>query len=822
MLKQVLTFCLLIFAAVYFLPKFLSTATFAQSEPTDSFQNIVRYSENFDGVSAPQLPVGWTTATTGTGINFTTVTNNFDTAPNAVFAPALATVGSSEIVSPPILVAGVTNILRFRNRYSIENTWDGAVLEIKIGNGNFQDIIDAGGTFVSGGYTTLLNPSPNPLANRFAWSGASSNGYISTAVQLPASAFGQFVQFRWRLGTNDSFGVDGWWFDSIILETATTGANTNQINISSAGTASPYPSAIQISGLNGVITEIAVGLESLSHTLPDDVDILLVSPTSRSIILMSDTGGNTAVNNVNLTFTDSATQNLPDNSALSTGLFKPTEFESPDTFPSPAPQIVSGATLNTFFGSNPNGNWLLYAVDDQGNNAGSIAGGWNLNIKTSPNACLPGVSPSAQSFPALGGNSSFQVISPAGCDWTISTNNPFITFNSPTSGTGTTTINYTVAPNSSAARTGLITVSDGFNNRTVQIQQGSGCPTSISQESLNFSSVGGNANVQVTASASCNWQASANVGWIQITSAPQSGNGTASFTVSANTSGNARSGIISIGSKTLIVNQISAASAKFDFDGDGKSDVSVFRNGNWFLQQSTNGFASVSFGISTDKLVPADYDGDGKTDIAVFRDGSWYILQSSNSAFLAISFGLSNDIPIPSDFDGDRRAEVAVFRNGTWFTQNLANNQTTSVTFGQANDKPVPADYDGDSKADHAVFRNGIWYVLRSQQGFAAIQFGNATDKAVPADYDGNGQADLAVFRDGNWYQLLNLQTFSAISFGQTNDLPVAADYDGDGKTDVAVFRNGNWYILQSSNSQFFAVQFGLASDKPIPNSLVQ
>ena len=818
MIKKVLIICLLIFTVAASLLQFDPKIS-AQSEPVESVQNIVRFSENFDAVSAPQIPNGWTISTTGTGVNFATVTNNFDTAPNAVFAPALATTGSSEIISPPTLIAGATDILRFRNRYSVENTWDGGVLEIKIGGGNFQDIIDAGGTFISGGYTTLLNSSTNPLANRFAWSGASSNGYVSTAVRLPASAFGQFVQFRWRLGTNNDFGVDGWWIDSITLETVTTGANTNQINISSSGTASPYPSAIQISGLNGVVTDIAVGLESFSHTLPDDVDILLVSPNGRSIILMSDTGGNTAANNVNLTFTDAAAQNLSDNSALATGIYKPTEFESPDTFPSPAPQIISGTSLSAFYGSNPNGTWSLYAVDDQGNNAGSIAGGWNLSLKTSLNACFPNISTTAQSFSSLGGTGSFQISSPAGCDWSISTNNPFITFNSPPNGTGTTTVIYTVAANSGAARTGLITVSDGFNNRTLQIQQGSGCPTSLSQESLSFSAAGGSGTVQVTASGNCNWQASSNVAWIQITSAQQTGNGTASFTIAPNTSGNIRNGIVSIGSRTLFVNQISARAAKFDFDGDGKSDISVFRSGNWFLQQSANGFAAVSFGIISDKLVPADYDGDGKTDIAVYRDGNWYILQSSNNSFRAAAFGLASDLPVPNDFDGDGRSEVAVFRSGTWFTLNLSNNQFSSITFGQTNDKPVPADFDGDGRTDFAVYRSGIWYVLRSQTGFAAVNFGLATDKPVPADYDGNGQADLAVFRDGNWYQLLNLQTFAAVSFGQTADLPVAADYDGDGKTDVGVFRGGNWYILQGSDLQFRAVNFGLATDKPIPNS---
>lgn len=256
---------------------------------------------------------------------------------------------------------------------------------------------------------------------------------------------------------------------------------------------------------------------------------------------------------------------------------------------------------------------------------------------------------------------------------------------------------------------------------------------------------------------------------------------------------------------------------RFDFDGDGRADVSVFRptDRTWYLNQSTNGFSAAQFGLSTDKLTPADFDGDGKTDIAVFRDGNWYLLRST-AGFASVQFGATGDIPTPADFSGDGRAELAVYRGGVWWTLNLTNNQVNSLQFGAVTDKPVVADYDGDGRADHAVYRNGEWHLNRSSQGYTAVQFGTATDTPTVGDFDGDGKGDPAVYRAGVWYVLGSTQGFYAVQFGIASDVPVAADYDGDGKTDIAVFRNGNWYLLRSQQG-FGAIQFGAADDKPIP-----
>lgn len=265
----------------------------------------------------------------------------------------------------------------------------------------------------------------------------------------------------------------------------------------------------------------------------------------------------------------------------------------------------------------------------------------------------------------------------------------------------------------------------------------------------------------------------------------------------------------------------------FDFDGDRKADISIFRpeTGTWWILNSSDGtYSAINWGLNTDTIVPADYDGDSRIDTAVYRDGVWYVLKSSTGGYTVNQFGIANDKPVPADFDNDGRADLSVFRDGIWHLLKSSDGSYRASQFGISSDKPIPADYDSNRLSDIAVFRDGTWYVrYQAELPTASVQFGLQSDKPVPADYDGDQKTDHAVFRDGVWY-IFESRTGSAsiVSWGLDGDIPVPADYDGDRKTDIAVFRHGIWYIRRSGDGGATILQFGLTTDVPVPSAYVK
>lgn len=287
-----------------------------------------------------------------------------------------------------------------------------------------------------------------------------------------------------------------------------------------------------------------------------------------------------------------------------------------------------------------------------------------------------------------------------------------------------------------------------------------------------------------------------------------------------------------------ITNNTGRFQRSYDFNADGRDDISVYRRGGagtslWYPAPNLNGY---QFGLDEDLIAPGDYTGDGVPDLAVFRPstGYWYHTKSlvnTTTEFTSIRWGSAGDIPVAADYDDDGKCDVAVFRpsQGAWYIRNSLDGSLRSVQWGTAGDIPVAGDYDGDGRVDIAVYRPtaGAWYILRSSNNqMLAYGFGANGDRPVAADYDGDGTTDISVFRpsDGVWYSIRSFDgSFVAQPWGTNGDVPAPGDFDGDGKADLAVFRHdatfGYWYVLQSSTSSMQYLQWGSPGDQPVPGN---
>jgi hypothetical protein len=489
--------------------------------------------------------------------------------------------------------------------------------------------------------------------------------------------------------------------------------------------------------------------------------------------------------------------------------------------------VSNASWIHITSGSSGSGNGTVgFSVDANlaGPRSGTISvGGQFFTVNQASSCTYSTVSSATSPFPPVGGDGTVTVNASVGCEWTATTIASWIIIHNG-SGSGAGSFTFSVLPNSGPSRSGEILV----GGQTVLVAQVEGCTFTLSPTQANVPASGGSVQFTVNTAPGCLWNAFSDFPWLSpVSSVDPEGHLIVIVAVEAN-SGGSRTGTVQVRGSIFTIFQAGFIPTRADFDGDGKTDVSIYRpsEGKWYLIKSQLGYNVVEWGSPTDIPTPADFDHDSKTDVAIYRPetGQWFIMRSSDNTFLIADWGNSTDKPVAADYDGDGSADIAVYRpqTGEWLILKSSDGSAMDTQWGESTDLPVPGYYDADKKADLAVFRpsSGTWYLLQSTGGGISVNWGAAQDKPVQADYDGDTRDDIAVYRpsEGNWY-ILNSSTSSGgvVNWGEPTDIPVPGDYDGNGRYDIAQFRpsTGQWRILV--NSTAIVTNWGTATDKPIP-----
>ena len=198
---------------------------------------------------------------------------------------------------------------------------------------------------------------------------------------------------------------------------------------------------------------------------------------------------------------------------------------------------------------------FVVAANTGGARTGTITAAGQTFTVTQDAGCSPVVAPDTMGEPAAGGSQNVSVTTAAECSWTAVSNAPWIAIAAGASGSGSGTVQLDIQSNTGPARSGTATIAD----RTVSVNQDSGCTVSIAPSTQAVPVAGGPGSVTVTAGGGCAWTAVSSVPWVTVTNgASGSGGGTVEFTVDANATGAARSGTITIGGQVFTVEQAGA------------------------------------------------------------------------------------------------------------------------------------------------------------------------------------------------------------------------------------------------------------------------
>jgi len=284
------------------------------------------------------------------------------------------------------------------------------------------------------------------------------------------------------------------------------------------------------------------------------------------------------------------------------------------------------------------------------------------------------------------------------------------------------------------------------------------------------------------------------------------------------------------------------------FDPETWTGLPVGRGELLLTNGETTIIETLTFGVTGGTPLTGDFNGDGRDEVAIFRDGVWWIDLNGNGVWddgdLWATLGGEKDQPVAGDWDGDGKWDIGIF-GPSWIgdvraidaepglpdAQNAPDGRLKNVPprpseatvghrtmkrtssgrirsdlidhvfrYGQEGDIPVAGDFNGDGVSTIGVFRDGIWYLDvdgdgRWSDGDRRVAMGTAGDRPVVGDFNGDGIDEIGIYRDGTWQIDMNrdwrLDAHDKVfELGGPDDQPVVGDFDGDGTDEPGLYHD--------------------------------
>ncbi len=249
--------------------------------------------------------------------------------------------------------------------------------------------------------------------------------------------------------------------------------------------------------------------------------------------------------------------------------------------------------------------------------------------------------------------------------------------------------------------------------------------------------------------------------------------------------------------------------------------IDTLDRGRWYIVSKRSGtLEKNAFNVRGAKQLAGDFNGDGRDELALFKDGEWLLDMNGNGEWdpgdMWLRLGTRGDLPIIGDWDGDGKDDIGIYgpewsgdeerlaiESGLPNPDNRYSTRPKNLAETSRDEEAI----EEDSNLEHRrLMQRSALGQGRSDAIDHVFRFGGDNMQPVAGDFNGSGISAIGVFRDGKWRLDLDgdgrfdSQRDAIFEFGQAGDIAIVGDFNGDGLDEIAIVR-GNQVITDSNGN---------------------